>query len=271
MKLHYGFWNIMLLFPRAIRLLIEVVAVALLVVLLWPIVKYLFIIAVQFSKSLNYLILGGIRFILPIFPVERKYVWDEKIAKCGKHNNIWLQKKINDIQKSKMKDAFHKKIIWIIAGCLYVGAVLPFFHLDKYIPEHYIKRLYEINHFFMDFETKMTVGIENYPPFWIREEETEAGVDIYAEEIPIKESVEPINLKLNTEITYANIRADASIHSDVLYVVSKEEEMLYWHVYEYDSERYWLKVTLPYHDNLEGWISFKVIEPEIIETLDLQN
>lgn len=269
MELHYGFWNIMLLFPEVIRLLIEVLAFALAAIILWPMGKYFFVILVQLIRILNYLILGGIRFILLIFPGERKYKWDEKIAKRGKRNNTRLLKKIDDMRKSKRKDILHKKSAWIFVSCFYVGALLPFFHLDKYVPEHYIKYLYGINYFFTGIETKMTVGIEDYPPFWIRKEEIETGAAIYAEDIT--ENWEPIYLKLNAETEYANIRADASIHGDVLYVVSKEEEMLYCHVYEYDSKRYWLKVTLPYHDNLEGWISSKLIEPEIIETLNLQN
>lgn len=271
MGLHYGFWNIMLLFPRAIRILIEVLVIALFAMLLWPIGKYFFIILVQFSKGLNYLVLGSIRFILPVFPVGRKYMWDEKIAKRGERNNIWLQGKLDEIQKSKIRDVFRMKTTWIIVGCFYVGALLPLFHLEKYVPEHYINHLYSINHFFVGIETKLTVGIENYPPFWIREEEVEAEPAEYVEETQIEEVKEPVYLKLNEETAYANIRADAGMHGNVLCKVSKEDEMLYWDVYEYDSKRYWLKVTLPYHDNLEGWISSKVIDPEIIETLDLQN
>lgn len=271
MGLHYGFWNIMLLFPEAIRLLIEVLICALVIVILWPMDKYFFIILAQFSKGLNYLILGGIRFVLPIFPVGKKYMRDEKIAKRGKRNNIWLQGKISDMQKSKARDVFRKKTTWIIVSCFYIGALFPFFHLEKYVPEHYINHLYSINHFFVGIETKSIVGIENYPPFWIREEEVEAELAEYEEETQIEEVKEPVYLKLNEETSYANIRADAGMHDDVLCVVSKEDEMLYLHVHEYDSKRYWLKVSLPYHDNLEGWISSKVIEQEIIETLDLQN
>lgn len=275
MELHYGFWNIMLLFPEAIRLLIEVLVSALLVIVFWPISKYIFIILAQFIKSLNYLVLGSIRFILIIFPVERKYKWDEEIAKRGKRNNIWLLKKIDDIRKSKRKDVLHKKTAWILVSCFYIGALFPFFHLDKYVSERYVNYLYSINHFFVGIETKATVEIDNYPPFWVREEEAEAELAEYVEETQIEEEKEPIYLKLNAETTYANIRADAGMYDNILCMVSKEDEICYEYVYEYDYEydsgRYWLKVTLPNHDNLEGWISSKLIEPEIIETLDLQN
>lgn len=271
MGLHYGFWNIMLLFPVVIRLLIEVFAIALFVILLWPIDKYLLIILVQFGKGLNYFILGGIRFILPIFPVGRKYILDEKIAKRGERNNIWLQGKLDEMQRSKIKDVFHKKITWIIVVCFYVGALFPFFHLEKYVPEHCINCLYSINHFFVGIETKLIAGIDNYPPFWIREKEAEAEPAEYVEETQIEEVKETVYLKLNEETIYANIRADAGMQGDVLCTVSKEDEILYLYVYEYDSERYWLKVSLPNHGSLEGWISTKVIDSEIIETLDLQN
>lgn len=271
MGLYYGFWNIMLLFPRAIRLSIEVFVIALFVVFLWPIDKYFFNILIQCIRGLNYLILGGIRFILPVFPVGRKYIWDEKIAKRGKQNNIWLQGKLDEIQKSKARDVFHKKTVWIIVSCFCVGAFLPFFNLEKFIPEHYTDRLYSINHFLTGIETKLTAGIENYPPFWIMEKEVEAEPAEYAVDIQIEEEMEPVYLKLNEETTYANIRADAGMHGDALCIISKEDEMIYQYVYEYDSERYWLKVSLPDYDNLEGWISSNVIDPEIIDVLDLQN
>lgn len=271
MGIHYAFWNIMLLFPEAIKLFVEVLVVALFIMLFWPLDKYIIIVLIWIGTGLNYFIFGGIRFVLIIFPCERKYIWDEKIGKYGAWNNTWLRDKCFKLQKSKMKDIFRAKAAWIIVFFLYIVTILPFFHLEKYISECYINPLYAMNYLFVKMEAKLTTGIENYPPFWIRRDEEEA-LSAVAEEIQEEEeeAKEPIYLKLNENTSYANIRGNADIHSESICVVSNVDEILYQDIYEYDSERFWLKVVLPSRSNLEGWISANVIEPEIIANLDLQ-
>ena len=272
MGIYYGFWNIMLLLPGAIRLLIEVLVVIWFISILWPIDKYIFIILIKIGIGLNHLILGGIRFIMPILSSERKYVWDEKIGKCGSRNDVWLQDKCLKIKESKRKDIIRMKATRLIVFCFYVVSILPFFHLEKYISERYIRCLYTINHFFVQTEAKLTTGIENYPPFWIREEVVETmEVEEEIQEVEQEEEEkEPVYLKLNEGTSYANVRESADIHGERVCVVSNADEILYQDIYEYDSERFWLKVILPSQSNLEGWISANVIEPEIVGDLDLQ-
>lgn len=270
MGIYYTLWNIILLFPEAIKLFIEVLIVALFVLLIWPLDKYIIVALLWVCRGLNYLVFGGIRFALTVIPGERKYIWDDKIGKCGVHNHTWLCDKSLCLRRSKSRDVLHTKITWIIVLCVYVASILPVFHLEKYIPDRYISQFCAVNHFFIKTEAKLTAGIENHPPFWIKEDD-EVISEVQTEEIQVEEEQwEPIYLKLNENTSYANIREGADIHSDSVCIVSNEDEILYQDIYEYDSERFWLKVALPSKSNLEGWISANVIEPEIIGKLDLQ-
>lgn len=272
MGVYYTLWNIILLFPEAIRLLIEVFADGLILWLLWPLDKYVIAFLLWVGRGLNYLVFGGIRFALLVIPGERKYIWDDKIGKYGAKRHIWLRDKSLSLQKCKRKDILHMKATWIMVALVYIGAILPVFHLENYISERFISRFYAVNYFFVNKEAKLTMGIENHPPFWIREDEVET-FETLAEEVQReeeKEEKEPIYLKLNENTSYANIRESADIHSESICVVSNEDEIIYQDIYEYDSERIWLKVVLPYESNLEGWISANVIESEIVMELDLQ-
>lgn len=270
MGLHYGFWNIMLLFPVAIRLLIEILVVTGIILVFWPVLKYILVALVQIGIGLNYFILGGLKRILPMLPWKGKYVWDEKMAKRGGKNDIWLREKRSGIRKSKIGDVLKKKTLWVIICCFYVVAILPVFQLGQFIPKHFIDGLYSVNRFFVSVETKLTAGIEDYPPFWIKDEEEAVGTAAaYEEDSPV-ELMEPIPLELDKNVSYANVRESADMQGDRICIISREDEILYQHIYEYDEERYWLKVTLPSQANVEGWISAKVIAPEIVETLDLR-
>lgn len=270
MGIYYALWNVMLLLPGVVKLFVEVLIAALLILLLWPLDKHFVIALVWIVSGLNYLAFGGVRFILTLIPGERKYIWDDKLGQCGARNSAWLHDKLLGLRKSKRKDILHTKIAWFLLLCVYIVSILPVFHLEKHIPGRYINRVYTVNYFFVKLEEKLTAGIENYPPFWIREDEEEA-LEVSAEEVQVEEEEkEPVYLVLNEDTSYANIRESADIHSDSLCVVSNEDEILYQDMYEYDSERVWLKVVLPSKSDLEGWISANVIESEIVMSLDLQ-
>lgn len=267
--LYYALWNIVLIFPEAFRILLGVLLIALCIYIMWPIEKYIFAGVLRACVGLNYLILGCARYILPRLHRGKKYVWDEKIGNCGKRNNVQLHEKGLKILKSTRKEIFCKKNVWFVLFCLYILAILPSFQLENYIPEHYVSHLYRINQTFMNAEEKLISGIEEYPPFWIVEESEEEKEEVVGE---VMEEVmkQPICLKLNDETSFANIREAADMSSNSICVVSKEDELLYQYIYNYDTERFWLRVTLPDYNNLEGWISANVIEPEIVNTLDLQ-
>lgn len=65
-------------------------------------------------------------------------------------------------------------------------------------------------------------------------------------------------------------RETPELHGETLGTVSREDTIIYQMEYVYDGERYWLKVTVESKNNLSGWISSKVIEKSIIDSLKLQ-
>lgn len=265
--LYYGFWNILLVLPEAVRILLGVMLIALCVYIMWPVEKYIVAVLIKVCMGLHYLLMGGARYILPRLFRSKRYIWDEKIAGCGKRNSICLQDKYLSVIQSRRQALLHSRAVGAVLICCYLWAIIPFFHLDKYLPPKHISQIYCFNQFLTETEDKLTKEIDNYPPFWIAEET--GGEEQDDGEIMEEETREPVYLKLNEATSYANIRETADIGSDSLFIVSKEDELLYNYIYEHDSERFWLKVTLPEH-NLEGWISANVIEQEILHMLDLQ-
>lgn len=267
MSLYYGLWNIILIFPKAVRILMGISVIAAVIYFLWPVEKYIFAMLLQICIWIHLVVMGGARLIVPGLWGAGKYDCDKKIADRGRRGENWLKAKQTKIIADGRKGFFRKKIVWIIFICAYVIAILPVFQLEQYIQGNDIAGLYRVNRFFTDAEAWLTRGIENYSPFWIQETDT---MEVLVEEQEMEEELQPVRLELNENTTFANIREEADIHSRSLYAVSGEDEILYQHIYEHDSERFWLKVIISSHDDLEGWISANVIEPEIVDSLDLQ-
>lgn len=269
MGAYYGFWNVMLLFPEKIRRLVEVFLIAMPILFLWPVGKYLFAGLVWIRIWLNQIKVGSVRLVLPIFRGERKYIWDEWVIMRGSNKEKRLRGKYGKIVQSRRRDVLKWKSTRVIFICLYILAILPSFQLEKYVSGHYVDYLYGMNYFLVYAETKATEGIENYPPFWGKEtEEAEREEEVEPAQEPAVEQL--LYLKLNDGTSYANVREAPDIRSESIRIVSKEDEILYQYMYEYDSKRFWLKVLLPSHDNLEGWISANVLEREIVDALNLQ-
>ncbi len=266
MSVYYGFWNMILAMPEEMRIFLGVCAIAAAIYCLWPLEKYIFVLLLRIGICLNLIVMGGVRVFLPRLVVNRRHDWDEKTAACGRRIENWLQTKRQKIMGGGRRELVWKKTVWLAFVCVYVTAILPSFQLESRIPESDLTRFYGLNRFFLDTEARLTKGIEAYPPFWIQE----AAALEETEEETQEEVREPVRLELNESTTYANIRKEADIDSPSLYAVSKEDEILYEHSYEHDSQRYWLKVRVPSHDDLQGWISANVIEPEIVDALELQ-
>lgn len=277
--LHYGIWNLFLLLPDAVRILAGVLFLASCFNLMWPVEKYICAGLVQLCKGINYLIVGGARYILPNIFRRNGYECDEKIRRIGKGNSLLLQKKYKKILRSKRNLLMHAKHTWKVWGLVSIWALLPLLPLEEYISNDMLAKMYGLNHFFVNTEKLLTKGIENYPPFWIEDEssgtlaeaeiETEPETRTESEESVEDSAQQAVYLKLNNATYYAHVREAADIKSKSIYVVSREDVLLYEHIYEHDSKKFWLKVTLPDH-GLEGWISEKVIDSEILATLELQ-
>lgn len=275
--LYYGLCNLFLLLPDAVRILAGVLAVALCFNWLWPIEKYIYAALVQICRGISFCILGGARCVLPnIFSRNGKEL-DEKIRRLGKGNNLVLQRKCKKIMRSTNNLLMHSKHTWKVWALIAIWALLPLFPLEEYISHNTLTKMYGLNHFIVNTEKRLTQGIENYPPFWIEDNTSQAFAETEAESESETESEEnaedtaqpPVYLKLNSATYYAYVREAADLKSNSIQIVSQDDVLLYEHIYEYDSERFWLKVSLPDY-GLEGWISERVIDAEIVDTLNLQ-
>ena len=115
---------------------------------------------------------------------------------------------------------------------------------------------------------------EGYPPLikWEQREKdsVEVILEIDSEQAKNVDAEERICVLLNKDIYVANIRETPELYGETLDTVSREDIIIYQMEYVYDGERYWLKVIVESKNNLSGWISSKVIEKSIIDSLKLQ-
>lgn len=275
--LYYGLWNLFLLLPDVVRILVGVLLAALCFNRLWFIEKYICAVLVQICRGISYCFLGCARFVLPNIFGRNDNKFDEKIRRLGRGNNLVLKKKCRKIMRSKENLLMHSKHTWKVLIFVSLWAVLPLFSLEDYISYNALTKMYSLNHFFVNAEKRLTQGIENYPPFWnedttsqvFAETETESEPETGSEESAEDTAQSPVYLKLNSATYYAYVREAADLKSKSIQIVSKDDVLLYEHIFENDSERFWLKVSLPDY-GLEGWISERVIDAEIMDTLDLQ-
>lgn len=276
---YYAVWNLFLCLPDVVRILVEMLLATLCFYLVCLIAKYIYAVLVLICRGINYCILGSARYILPNIFRRNGYKCDEKIRRLGKANSLLLKKKFKKILRSKQNLLIHAKLTRIVLVLVSIWALLPFFPLEEYISRDTLTKMYGLNHFFVNAEKCLTPEIEEYPPFWIEEEQvstvaetetkTESETGAESEDSVEETAQQSIYLKLNNATYYAHVRKAADIKSKSIYIVSRKDILLYEDIYEHDSKKYWLKVSLPDY-GLEGWISEKVIDPEILASLDLQ-
>lgn len=266
-QLYYGIWKLVLMLPLPLKILLELLVIIGILTLIWPIIKYIIVFIIQVLILLNKCILGGARYFFCYFARKsaEAHNRDEKIGERGRKIDNRLQLKAKAYKNSKRSDFLKKKSTIIILSIIYIAAVLPAFKLEKMIEEYYLDNIYFVNKIFSGIESKLTGGIENYPDLFKEPEKEQEEIIIVEEEI----EQEPVYLILEEGTTYANIRGDADLNSMSVCVVSKEDQIIYQNIYEHDDERYWLKVTVVSQNNVEGWISAKLIDQEILNTLNL--
>lgn len=264
MKIYFALWSLILMLPMPIKILLELLIALLLIALIWPIFKYIFWGIFKVFTGLNHLILGGIRNAADILLHNSATIYDldERIGTRGRKIDDWLNKKGESIRTSKCKIVIRNKWIWVVSIAIYIIAILPCFKLENIVSEYYLDNIYCVNRMFVSMESRLTQGIEEYPDLF---KKIEKKPEKKAEE----KEPESIYLQLSDEVSYANIREEASIDSSGICVVSQEDKIAYDNIFEYDEERIWLKVTVESQDNAEGWISSKVISKETLDTLDL--
>lgn len=274
MRVLFGIIRLFLEWPEAIRRLLELIILLIVVLLLWPLIKHIFIFVLKFFRVFNMLLVLAARFLIGKLRgwSRNVYNWDEKVGKIGGDINDFYESGIKWLQDCKRSKLLLRKSTILALIVLYFMAILPVFHLDNIFNEYYLETFYYFNQIFAYAEDTLLQKAEEYPPlFKEKEEMTEevAYIEIESEE-PVEEEIPSIQLMLGKDIYYANVRENAFRTAPVICVVSKEDIFLYQNQYEFDGERYWLLVMVESQDNKTGWISHKVIDDEIISSLNLE-
>lgn len=268
MKFYYAIWRMILILPMPIKIFLEMLLLLLAAAIIWLAFRYILFLFSKVVSFLNHLFLGGIRYMLALFSRGNSniYEWDERIGQRGQRIDEWLKKKGKRIRKKKYKEVLMNKWSFILLVIIYIAAILPCFHIDRFVSEYYLKDIYIINRIFDNWEKRLTQGMDEYPDLFKSQKEIEDNNE--ATEGMIVQT-ELTYLELKDDVAYANLRAEANIDGDSLCVVSREDQIVYQGVYEYDTKRYWLKVSIISQDNIEGWMSARVIREDIVDQLNL--
>ncbi len=270
-SIYYAIWSVVLILPMPLKILAELILLILAAAISWFFLKYLLFAASKLLFILNIVVLGGSRWLIgKLFDKkEQAYLWDERIGHAGQVVAQWLNEKGKNVTKLKFFHLLCKKAVLILLGFVYLAAILPAFKLEKFVSDYYIDNLYSVNRMFGNLEKKATKNKKDYPSFLeIADKEKQKKKKAKKKK---KEAAEnAIYLVIKEDLQNANLRESPSIEGTELCILSQDDQIIYLNTFESDSERNWLKVTVPTRDNIEGWVSERVIREDIIATLNLQ-
>lgn len=268
-QLYFGIWKLILMLPFPLKVLVELLIVILLIGLIWPALKYVFVFVIRILLVLNKIVLGGTRYLLCHFARNsiRVHEWDEKTGEKGRRIDNLLRTKEQTCKNSKFRDIIKKGSVVIVLAVIYIVIVLPEFKLERIITDSYLENVYAVSRAFSDLESRLTEGVEDYPNLFKEQKMKQEEIEAVADE---EETVLPlIYLSLDAETFYANIRKNPSLDSKSICTISKDDQLAYQEIYEFDGKRYWLKTVVETQNNVEGWISSKVIDQETLNILGL--
>ncbi len=173
----------------------------------------------------------------------------------------WALIKIGETGSGK-KRLILKGVFVFAAIIIYFLAVFVDLPVAEHISEEYLSSADNIKSFFVQIETFLSNGYEQYPPLFAQKEEDEAAV---VEEVSSEpEERESVFIQLNDKgKNGSNIRSepDLSTEENIIGGVNKDSEILYEDEWTYDGERYWIRVYIP-ADDIEGWLSGILIDSE---------
>jgi hypothetical protein len=276
MGILFGIIQSLLLLPMPLRILIELVIMTILMIPLMGLVKCGLGIVVKVLKLLNKLITMITRNLVCRIGKRSKnvYDWDEKMGELGGTIDHCLGDSVAWLKHCKTRQLIKNKKILCLLVIIYFLAIIPVFPLKNFIDEYYLDLFYSINKIFTTNEIYLGKKSEGYPPLikWEQREKdsVEVILEIDSEQAKNVDAEERICVLLNKDIYVANIRETPELYGETLDTVSREDIIIYQMEYVYDGERYWLKVIVESKNNLSGWISSKVIEKSIIDSLKLQ-
>lgn len=269
---HYAIWSLILMLPMPIKILVELGMLLLAAALFWFVLRYVLFALSKVLLVLNVIILGGFRKLLGVFGRKegRTYVLDDKIGQTGRQIDQWLRQKGKDVTKIYFFQNLKKKIGVVIAVfvIIYLAAILPVFKLEKVISGYYVEHIYCVNRALGGLEHILTKEKDKYPaliqlPEKEPEEESPAAEEIDGAEEPA------VCLEIKEELLQANVRDSASMNGTSICVISTEDQIVYLNDCQYAEDRYWLRVSIPTKDNIEGWVSEHVIREDLVEALNL--
>ncbi len=264
---YYAIWSVILILPVPLKILVELVLLIFVIAFIWLILKYALFWISRLVLFLNVFILGSIRRIFGIFfcGKEQVYVWDERIGHAGKKIDKWVREKGRNITKVRFFNIMKKRFMIILMIVVYVFAILPVFKIERFISDYYVKNIYAVNRMFNYMEKNLTKERDEYPEL-IKVSKKEDSTKKKKK----KKKETQINLVMKEGVLKANLRDAANIDGNSICIILEEDQIVYLNTYENDSERYWLKVSIPTRDNITGWISERVIRDDILDTLNLQ-
>lgn len=258
MKYYYGAWQNFYHLSWPIRFFFELLVF---LFLLMVVIKSLMIIV---SKSgLRIYMITGIVWIVKeiVYFLGRTRSWaidaDSRIID-------WGEKRISDEDRK----IFVRLKVYVCLGIasIYLLAVFVDLPVSQNLEDYYLQELEKIKIFFQQGEHCLSLGYENYPPLFIEAEVKETMTDNNLEEEPVIEEVVTY-LKLNEKgQNGSNIRETPSLDGLVVGGVRENPDIIYQNQWEYDGERYWLKIYLP-EEEMYGWISGKLIDSEQLEEI----
>lgn len=243
---YYGAWQNFYELAWPIRCFIELtLLLAIILLMIWIFSKMLLK-----SKVKTYII----KFLI--------WISSECLYCLGKEQewSINLEEKLIDwgrkvINNNKKRNFGLQWCIGILVTLVYFSAIFVDLPFSKNFNSLYLQKFRNIKTFFINFESNLSEGYEEYPPLFVQKEEQELA----RLENDMMEEQEIIYLQLNARgQNGSNIRGIPSLDGPVIGGIRGETDILYQGQWEYDGERYWLKVYIPEED-VQGWISGKLI------------
>lgn len=261
-KFYFGAWQNFYHLSWPIRFLIEGVLFLFVAFMLCKLMKKIG----QLLRVKPYLIKGCVWIVTEvIYLLGKSSPWaietDNKVIE-------WGEKKLNGSKEEKTakRHTALKRCAVLGVIILYVVAVFVDLPLSENLQEVYLVEFASIKDFFRQYEEAMSRGYEAYPPLFVKKE-PEKIAEEPAEEVEEKEEI-PIFIQLNERgKNGANIRREPSLNGEIVGGVNGESEILYQYQWECDDEeRYWVKIYIP-SEEVEGWLSGKLVDSVQLETL----
>lgn len=238
----------------------------------WPV---RFLIEWAFFLSLLFLVVVLIRAFIRKWKLKNLFVkgWCigiREIVYFWGHEKEWAviaDNRMIDWALIKMGDTGSGKKHHILYGLLVFAAVIIYFlavfvdlPVAGHISEEYLSSANNIKTLFVQIETLLSNGYEQYPPLFAQKEEYEEAV---AEEVSSEtEERKAVFIQLNDRgKNGSNIRSepDLSTKGNIIGGVNKDSEILYGDEWTYDGERYWIRVYIP-ADGIVGWLSGNLVD-----------